>query len=137
MIPTHQGGAAEKILFSVRWSRQGRPEQHALRHDACEDRVTGAEAVDLVIAAGREALSDHPFKGNMDVDTLEALLRDRGDDVPCVMVTMTKTAAAASPSRSTTCAACAPCATPAASTVPRRMPIRRERLVHVHARARQ
>ena len=50
---------------------------------------TGAEAVDLVIPEGRSPSAIHPFKGNMDIDALDALIAERGDEIPVVFVTVT------------------------------------------------
>jgi tryptophanase len=59
--------------------------------------ATGASALDLVIPEGREATSDHPFKGNMDLGALEALLTEQSDDVPCVMMTITNNSGGGQP----------------------------------------
>jgi tryptophanase len=98
IIPTHQGRAAEKILFSV-IGGPGKVVPNNTHFDTTRANVefTGAEAVDLVIAAGQQTHSDHPFKGNMDTEALEALLRARGDDVPCVMVTVTNNSGGGQP----------------------------------------
>ena len=58
---------------------------------------TGAQAVDLLIAQGRDPQADHPFKGNMDVEALDALLRERGDDVPVVFMTITNNSGGGQP----------------------------------------
>jgi tryptophanase len=59
---------------------------------------TGAEAVDLVIEEGRHPSVIHPFKGNMDVEALDAFIRERGrENVPLVMVTVTNNSGGGQP----------------------------------------
>ncbi len=79
VIPTHQGRAAEKILFSV-VAGPGKVVPNNTHFDTTRANVefTGAEAVDLPIPEGREPPTIHPFKGNMDTDALEALITERG-----------------------------------------------------------
>jgi len=90
VIPTHQGRAAEKILFSA-LGGPGKVVPNNTHFDTTRANVefTGAEAVDLVIPEGRVPSAIHPFKGNMDVAGLEALLAERRADVPVVFVTIT------------------------------------------------
>ena len=77
IIPTHQGRAAERILFhTVLQARRDRPEQQPLRHDEGQHRGRrGAKRCDLVIPEGRVPSLIHPFKGNIDLDALERAAR--------------------------------------------------------------
>src|SRR6266536_2594176 len=73
ILPTHQGRAAEKILF------------------------TGSQAVDLPIPEGLQPALRHPFKGNMDVAALDRLLAGRAAHVPLVMLTVTNNSGGGQP----------------------------------------
>jgi tryptophanase len=100
VIPTHQGRAAEKILFSV-LGGAGRAIPNNTHFDTTRANVehTGAEAVDLVIAEGRIPSVIHPFKGNMDIAALETFLAERGGAaaVPVVFVTVTNNSGGGQP----------------------------------------
>src|SRR6201993_856383 len=75
VIPTHQGRAAERILFSCA-CKKGDVIPNNTHFDTTRANVefVGAEAVDLVIPEGRQPSLRHPFKGNMDVEELDNLI---------------------------------------------------------------
>jgi tryptophanase len=99
VIPTHQGRAAERILFGVT-CKKGDVVPNNTHFDTTRANVefVGAEAVDLLIAEGREPSNKHPFKGNMDVVALEALIARVGRKrIPLVMLTITNNSGGGQP----------------------------------------
>ena len=90
VIPTHQGRAAERILFhSVLQPGDVVPNNNHFDTTRANIEVEKAEARDLVIPEGRVPSQLHPFKGNLDLAALERTLQQDGDHVPLVMVTVT------------------------------------------------
>jgi tryptophanase len=91
VIPTHQGRAAERILFST-VCKAGDIVPNNTHFDTtranCE--ATGARAVDLPVPEGLVPADPRPFKGNMDVEGLKALIEKEGAaKIPLCMITIT------------------------------------------------
>src|SRR4029078_8077559 len=99
IIPTHQGRAAERILFhSV--LQTGDVVLNNIHFDTTRANIEyeGAEARDVVIPEGRLPALIHPFKGNMSLRALEAVLKSEdGERVRMVMLTVTNNSGGGQP----------------------------------------
>ena len=98
LIPTHQGRAAERILFSVA-TKKGDLVPNNSHFDTTRANLEygGVEAVDLVIPEGTQPRTRHPFKGNIDLERVEALLKKEGARIPFGMITVTNNSGGGQP----------------------------------------
>ena len=99
VMPTHQGRAAEHILFTA-IGGPGKVIPNNTHFDTTRAHVehSGAEARDLVIAEGRQPRLIYPFKGNMDLDALRRTIEEVGPaNIPCVMLTVTNNSGGGQP----------------------------------------
>jgi tyrosine phenol-lyase len=99
VIPTHQGRAAERILFNV-MCKKGDIVPNNTHFDTtranCE--FVGAQALDLPILEAKEPANLHPFKGNMDTGKLAELIeREGAKKIPLVMLTITNNSGGGQP----------------------------------------
>src|SRR5277367_6712337 len=99
MIPTHQGRAAERILFTV-MCRPGHVVPNNTHFDTTRANIelTGARAVDLPIPQAADTQLRLDFKGNLDIEALERLIAAEGSDhIPLIMVTVTNNSGGGQP----------------------------------------
>lgn len=99
IIPTHQGRAAEKILFSI-VGGTGKYIPNNTHFDTTRANVefSGAEAVDLLNEVGKHPEIRADFKGNMDIEKLEAFIKEKGvENIPLCMITVTNNSGGGQP----------------------------------------
>ncbi len=99
VIPTHQGRAAEKILFTVIGGDNKQiPNNTHFDTTRANIEYTGAKAVDLVIDEGKNPKAIHPFKGNINTEKLKKFIESTGPgNIPCIMLTLTNNSGGGQP----------------------------------------
>ena len=99
IIPTHQGRASEKILFSI----TGGPGKVFISNTLFDTtraniEFSGAEGIDLVCEEGKHPSIPAPFKGNMDVAALEKTIKEKGkENIAMVIMTVTNNSGGGQP----------------------------------------
>lgn len=98
VIPTHQGRAAEKILFSI-LGGQGVMIPNNTHFDTTRANIelSGAQAIDLLNENGKIPAFIADFKGNMDTEKLQKFLKEHAPNVPIVMLTITNNSGGGQP----------------------------------------
>ncbi len=98
VVPTHQGRAAENVLFSV-LVKEGDYIPGNSHFDTTKGHIESrkAFAVDLTVDDAKDTQKEVPFKGNVDVDKLEKFLAEKADKVPFIIVTITNNTAGGQP----------------------------------------
>jgi len=96
--PVHQGRAAEKVLFNLLVG----PGKYAISNmffdtTRAHVEIAGARAIDCVVKEALDPTLRVPFKGNMDVEKLEELIKEHGDKVGLVVMTITNNSAGGQP----------------------------------------
>jgi tryptophanase len=90
IIPTHQGRAAERILFQITvHAGSVVPSNNHFDTTRANIEYDKGEALDLVIEEAADTASEFPFKGNIDIAKLETVCRERRDAIPLGMMTIT------------------------------------------------
>lgn len=99
ILPTHQGRAAERILYSI-LGGAGKVFISNTHFDTTRANIeyTGATAIDIVCKEGQDNQIDLPFKGNIDLEKLEELVGYYGkENIACVIITVTNNSSGGQP----------------------------------------
>lgn len=98
VIPTHQGRAAENVLFSY-LVHEGDVVPGNSHFDTTKGHIEGrhATALDCTVDEARDTQLEVPFKGNVDPAKLEKVLQEHADHVPFIIITITNNAAGGQP----------------------------------------
>ena len=98
VIPTHQGRAAERILFGAAVKQSDIvPNNTHFDTTRANVEVRGATALDIPIAEGRQPQLILPFKGCIDLKALDQVLTENPDRIPLVMLTITNNSGGGQP----------------------------------------
>jgi tryptophanase len=99
VIPTHQGRAAEKILFSILGGK-GKYFVSNTLFDTTRANIefSGANGVDLLCEEGKKPGIPAPFKGNIDIEALELFILEKGaNNIPLCIITVTNNSGGGQP----------------------------------------
>jgi tryptophanase len=99
VIPTHQGRAAESILYTT-LGGEGKTFISNTLFDTTRANIefSGAEGVDCLIAEGKQPALEHPFKGNMDIVELKKTIQEKGaENIGSVILTVTNNSGGGQP----------------------------------------
>ncbi|MCB9246422.1 MAG: tryptophanase [Flavobacteriales bacterium] len=99
VLPTHQGRAAERIIYGM-IGGEGKVFISNTHFDTTRANIeySGAEAIDLPVAIGRDTAAIHPFKGNIDTEALQEVISERGaNNIAAVILTVTNNSGGGQP----------------------------------------
>ena len=98
ILPTHQGRAAERILYTYLGGK-GRVFISNTHFDTTRANIefSGATAIDIPVAESNDFDSDYPFKGNLDVEKLQQLIKKHKKNIAAVIVTVTNNSGGGQP----------------------------------------
>ncbi|NMB00344.1 MAG: tryptophanase [Firmicutes bacterium] len=89
VLPTHQGRGAEQIIFPLLVKRDGQYVLGNMHFDTTKAHIelARARAVNFITKEALDTTTEHPFKGNFDLEAMEAFIREKGPDSIAAIVT--------------------------------------------------